>query len=143
MFGNAINFDGVDDLCFCTYATDPVDYTISAWVKPTDTTSVSIITRTSRSGPATDFFDQLRINASGQFEHFTNDGTGHTVTGTTVAQPGVWYHVVGTATAGGKMRIVRQWHRRRHGSEYRHAQRRRRSLLRGQQFGGGMGTFRG
>ncbi len=62
--------------------------------------------RTSAGGPVVDYFDQLRINSAGQFEHFTVDENGeHVVVGTTVVVPGRWYHVAGSATQGGAMRL--------------------------------------
>lgn len=106
MFNQAVDFDGIDDYTSAPYTTDAENYTISAWVKPADTTSVGIVTRTSAAGPLVDFFNQLQINSAGQFEHFTVDQSGgHTVTGTTVVQAGRWYHVAGTATHGGMMRL--------------------------------------
>ena len=142
MFGNALNFNGTDNYVSALYATDPEDYTISAWIKWTGSGADNIITRTSSAGPGTVFSHQLRINSSGKFEHYTDDGTGKVVTGTTTALVGVWYHVVGTAANNGLMRLYvngveegtasTSWHAEHHRRPLVHRQqlRRRHGLLR-------------
>src|SRR5688572_19102288 len=67
--GNAIDLGGdgtINDSVEILDAVDPVAYTISAWVKPTDVISTSIINRT---GGGTSHW--LRINANSKFEHYT------------------------------------------------------------------------
>ena len=108
MFGSALSFNGTNNYVSIPYGADPENYTFSAWVKPTDTTSVNIITRTDSTAPSSSspVYAQLRINSSGKFEHYTVDNTGgHTVTGATVVRAGVWYQVTGVAQANGLMRL--------------------------------------
>ena len=100
--GNAIDLDGTDDYVNIPYATDPSEYTIMAWVKPTDVTNVDIISRTDGLGS---YSHQLRINSDGKFEHFTWDGAARIVTGTTTVQANTWYHVAIVATSGGSMKL--------------------------------------
>ncbi len=98
-------FDGVDDFINISDPASPTDYTVEAWVKPAATASRSIVVRTSASGPNAQYSHQLRLTAAGTFEHYLWDGAARRVTGTTVAQAGRWYHVVGTAQANGPMRL--------------------------------------
>ena len=42
---STIDLDGTDDYVNIPYSTDPTAYTITAWVKPTDITSVNIVYR--------------------------------------------------------------------------------------------------
>ena len=57
--------------------------------------------------------EQLRINADGKFEYYLQSldtpGTGaitqHQLTGTTIAKPGQWYHIVGVSQNHGSMRL--------------------------------------
>lgn len=109
--GRAISLDGLDDSVTIPYSTDASAYTIAAWVKSsnpwytTNVTSGNIIARTDANGTLVNVSDQIRINSSGKFEHFLNDGSGKTVTGTTTVQTGVWYHVAIVANNNGMMRL--------------------------------------
>ncbi len=99
----AIDLDGVDDYVNIPYASDFYAYTISAWIKATDTSSVNILDRTRAFGG---FSDQLFITANGKFEHYTLDGvTQRTIIGTTTVQPNVWYHVAIVADNNGMMKL--------------------------------------
>lgn len=103
----AVTLDGVNDWVSIpgSTSTDPSPaYTIEAWVKPTSTARHSIILRTNSSGPGSAWSHQLRIT-NGKFEHYAYDGSGRLVTGTTTVKSGKWYHVVGTATNGGTMKL--------------------------------------
>ena len=56
-------------------------------------------------GPDAAYSHQLRVNSSGQFEHRTYDGNQRLVRGSTVADPGRWYHVAGVAAQNGRVRL--------------------------------------
>ena len=103
--GQSLKTDGVDDLVNVADETDPTAYTIAMWVKADVIRAQSIIVRSDASGPTSSFSHQLRMSAAGKFEHYTYDGTTRTVTGTTVAVAGTWYHVAITAQNGGAMRL--------------------------------------
>ena len=101
---NALRFDGVDDSVRLPLTNRPTAYTLEAWVKPEAIGAMSIAAATD-GDPLTTYSRQLRLTAGGAFEHYLWDGTARTVTGTTVAQTGRWYHVCGTATNSGPMRL--------------------------------------
>ncbi|MEE9167479.1 MAG: LamG-like jellyroll fold domain-containing protein, partial [Candidatus Neomarinimicrobiota bacterium] len=103
--GNALSFDGVDDYVSVSYVPDPTAYTIEAWVKPSDVTSVNIIVRTDVNGPTASWSHQLSINPEGRFQHYTFDGSGRSVAGSTSISSGSWYHVAAMATNNGDMRL--------------------------------------
>ena len=113
--GRAVSLDGLDDDITIPYANDATAYTIAAWINPDNTrstgtpTSASILARTDASLPNLNgtgqVSEQIRINSSGKLEHYTYDGTGHTVTGTTTVTAGNWYFVAITATSNGTMRL--------------------------------------
>ena len=103
--GQSLNTDGVDDSVDVADATSPTAYTIAMWVKADVIRAQSIIVRTDASGPTSSYSHQLRMTASGRFEHYTYDGSTRTITGTTVAVAGTWYHVAITAQNGGAMRL--------------------------------------
>jgi hypothetical protein len=79
------------------------EYTIAAWVKPRDVTSVNVIA--SGSSNPSDFAHQLRICADSKFEHFAWDGQTRLVTGTTTVQSNTWYHVAIVAGESGMVRL--------------------------------------
>lgn len=102
----SLQFDGIRDRVNIIDEPDPVDYTLSAWVKLAEVRPSSIIVRLGEGGTNGILSHQLRLNADGRFEHEVFDNIQfHTVTGTTVAQPGQWYHVAGTAQSDGSMRL--------------------------------------
>ena len=103
--GQSLDCDGIDDYAQVIDAVQPLAYTIAAWVKPDAIRAQSILVRTNVSGPNGFFSHNLRMDAEGKFQHFTSDGTGKTVAGTTIAQPGEWTHVVIVAANGGNMRL--------------------------------------
>ena len=103
--GGALEFDGADDYVNLPYTNHPTAYTIAAWVKPARTSAASIVLRTSGRGPTADVSHQLTINSSGVFEHFTYDGSGRYLTGTTAIEADTWYFVVAVATNNGDMRL--------------------------------------
>ena len=103
--GQSLNTDGVNDLVDVADATSPTAYTIAMWVKADVIRAQSIILRSDASGPAGSYSHQLRMSAAGRFEHYAYDGTTRTITGTTVAVAGTWYHVAITAQNGGAMRL--------------------------------------
>ena len=88
-------------------ATQPTAYSVSMWVKFSDLSKPSsLILRTAGSGQEmTTWSHQLRVTSVGQFQVYAFDGATPTVTGSTVAQLGVWYHVVATAQNGGLMHL--------------------------------------
>jgi hypothetical protein len=105
MVSQGLLFDGTDDYVELPLAPSPTTYTITAWVKPARTDAASIILRTSSSGPTTHWSHQLRIGSSGVFEHYTYDGSAHTLAGTTAVEADTWYFVAITATNNGDGRL--------------------------------------
>lgn len=105
--GGALRFDGVDDVARVFDGENLTTYTIESWVMPSaiGPTGQSIIVRTNEEGTLVRWSHQLRILADGRFEHYLYDGSPKSVTGTTVASVGQWYHVAGVATAGSVMRL--------------------------------------
>ena len=99
--GQSVTFDGIDDFVEIMDPATPTAYTLAGWVRFDTVRSATIIVRTSSSGPAAHFSHQIMTDASGHFVHYIYDGASKSLTGTTIAQPGVWYHVVATATNGG------------------------------------------
>ncbi len=110
--GKVLDLDGVNDRVEMPSTTGYSAFTISAWVKATDTTGVNIITRANSTGGVfSAATHSLRINSTGSFEFYVYEpnpgGTPvqHVLTGTTVVQPDVWYHIVGVAENNGMMRL--------------------------------------
>ena len=100
----AIRFDGVDD--YVEVMVENLDaYTITAWVMPDRVEPASIVVRTSPSGTTTHWSHQMRIAASGQFEHYVWDGAAQTALGTTQVEAGNWYFVAVSATNNGPVRV--------------------------------------
>jgi hypothetical protein len=90
----------------------PTAYSYSLWVKfvtndvQTALTPASLIVRTASPGnESATYSHQLRLTTAGVFEAYLWDGAQRIVTGTTVVQPGVWYHVATTAQNGGLMHL--------------------------------------
>lgn len=88
-------------------ATQPTAYTLAFWVKFQDLSSArNILTRTTIPGAeVNEFSHQVRVTGTGLFQAYTWDDQERTITGTTVAQPGVWYHVAVTAANHGQMHL--------------------------------------
>ena len=103
--GQCLNLDGVDDHAEILDSWHPPAYTIAAWIKPDQIRAQGLWVRTSAAGPNAAFSHQLRMTAAGVFEHYTFDGGGPTVTGTTVAQADQWVHVAAVAGNGGAIRL--------------------------------------
>ncbi len=99
-FGKALSFDGTNQYVVIPggAALYTAAYTVEAWVKFNTIQETAIIQR-HNAGDTTSAFG-LFINGSGNFVHYADDGTLHTVTGTTAAAVGKWYHVAGTFSAG-------------------------------------------
>lgn len=100
----AVRFDGTNGQVTISDSFDPTAYTIEAWVRPDQIRGQSIFVRTA-SNPNTTWSHQIRMTNSGTFQAYTYDGSVKTVTGTTVAQVGQWYHVVATAENNDVMRL--------------------------------------
>jgi len=104
-FGNAITFDGVDDYLTILDFTVLTEYTIEAWIKPAvNTDNKNIIVRGDSGGPIAAYSTMLRT-ITNIFAHWTRDSGFKQVVGTTLFNPGVWYHVVGTAKNNNFMRL--------------------------------------
>jgi len=103
--GQSLRFDGVNDVVDVQDTQNPQSYTLSAWVKVDGVRASSIIVRTSPAGPMTHWSHQVRINASGCFEHYLWDGSQRIVTSPAVVQAGRWYHVAAVATQNGSMHL--------------------------------------
>ena len=97
-------YNGIDDYDVIPQPTIPPDYTIEAWVCPSDTSPRNIMVFTD-GNPLTSYTRQLQIDNSGRFRFYSYDGTVRVAFGTTVLIPGQWYYVVGTAINGDKMRL--------------------------------------
>ena len=103
--GQSLNCDGIDDLVQVVDPVQPTAYTFACWVKADVIRAQGVIVRTAASGPASSFSHQLRMTAAGKFVHYTVDSAGKTVTGTTTAVAGQWYHVAIVAGNGGTARL--------------------------------------
>ncbi len=80
--------------------TEPTVYSLSFWVNLSDLSlASSIIVRTDPNGETNDYSHEVRVLPSGQFESWLCCISGP-IDGTTLAQPGVWYHVAVTAQEG-------------------------------------------
>ncbi|MHC4519178.1 MAG: LamG domain-containing protein, partial [Planctomycetota bacterium] len=100
----AILFDGSDD--YVEVMVGNLDaYTISAWVMPERTDAASLVVRTSASGTTTHWSHQVRIAASGVFEHYLWDGSARIVLGTTPIEAGNWYFVAISAANNGPVQL--------------------------------------
>jgi len=89
----------------------PTVYSYAMWVECQTNywgflQATSFILRTAKQGnERSTWSHQLRLNAAMNFEAYTYDGALKTVSGTTVVQPNVWYHVAVTAQNGGMMHL--------------------------------------
>ena len=100
--GQSVDCDGVDDYVQVLDSISPQSYTISLWVKPDTIRVQGIIARGTSGGPAFASGYQLKMSAAGKFQHTT---ASLTVTGTTTAVAGQWYHLCAVAGTGGKVRL--------------------------------------
>jgi len=101
-FNTASSFDGAGNSAVVTDTTNLSEYTIEAWVNLASTADASIIYRADITGTLASH----RLGVSGgRFVHTLYDGMTRTITGTTVAATGVWYHVAGVVTNNGDMRL--------------------------------------
>ena len=107
-FGKATRFaNGINDAITVMHpiALTQTEYTIEAWVNPSDTVTRNIIARTDAAGPLSTLSHTIS-SQNGFFSHSSVDGTGtHSVTAATPYTPGMWYHVIGTAKNGGMMKL--------------------------------------
>lgn len=103
--GLGLTGDGTDNCAVITDTFDPTSYTISAWVKPSLVAASSIFVRSSGTDPTSFWSHQLRVNSSGNFEAYLNDGSPLTVSGSTPIVANTWYHVVATAANSGQMHL--------------------------------------
>ena len=105
--GKAIDLNGTNQSVVMPYSSPNTAYTLSVWVRPTNTFAVNIAAITG-GGFLSGAMDQLRINKAGLFEHYTWDAgtlTAKIVTGTTIVQPNTWYLVTISAQNNGMMRL--------------------------------------
>lgn len=104
--GKALNFNGSSSSVSITDNYNPTAYTISAWVRPTTTTSsASVFVKTDRNGPTASWSDQIRINSRGQFESYLWDGHQRVAASSTVVSANTWYYVAATVENGGLMHL--------------------------------------
>lgn len=101
----SIQFDGVDDQVRIVDGGEWPAYTLAMWVRFETVQAGSLVVRTDDAGPMVSWSHQLRITEGRRFEHYTYDGDGNAVTGTTVVEAGRWYHVAVTAESGGVARL--------------------------------------
>jgi hypothetical protein len=83
----------------------PTSYSVSLWVKLNVVQPCVMILRTSSRGEYQDHSHDIRINADGRFESYIWQLAPNIAAGSTVVQPGVWYHVAATAENGGTHRL--------------------------------------
>ncbi|HUT37560.1 MAG TPA: LamG-like jellyroll fold domain-containing protein [Planctomycetota bacterium] len=102
----AVRLNGVSQRVDIADASSPTAYTLEAWVRTESTINQSIIVRTNASGPGAQWSHQLRIN-NGYFQAYLYDLSGgeRIVTGTTMVEPDVWYHVVSTAMNSDEIKL--------------------------------------
>ncbi len=106
-FGKALSFDGTNQYVVISdsEALSSSAYTVEAWVKFNTIQETAILQRLN-AGNTTSAFG-LFINGFGNFVHYADDGTLRTVTGTTAAEVGKWYHVAGIFdNTTGTMRLL-------------------------------------
>ncbi|MGK0188139.1 MAG: hypothetical protein ACI9R3_003931, partial [Verrucomicrobiales bacterium] len=103
--GDAMRFDGTNDTIEIVEAADIEGYSIALWVRPDVIRAQSIILLTNAGGSTSTWSHQLRMTEDGSFEHYTFDGSAKTVTGTTIAEPNTWYHIVISAANGGQANL--------------------------------------
>lgn len=103
--GQSLRLNGTGAHVVIADPVSPDSYTLSIWVLLLEVRPCSLILRTDKRGPRGGWSHQLRVGSSGRFEHYVFDGTQKLVTGTEQIQPGVWYHLAGTASSGGEMRL--------------------------------------
>jgi hypothetical protein len=101
----AIRFDGLDDHVVIQDEGAWPAYTVALWVRFETVRAGSLVVRTDEAGPTVSWSHQLRVTTGRRFEHYTFDGGGKVVTGTTLVEPGRWYHVAATAESGGLARL--------------------------------------
>jgi hypothetical protein len=82
------------------------------WVRPDAVTRQNIILNADNEGPYSNYSRQLFVNSQGNFSFWIlvsearmPEGSPVTLTGSTTAQPGKWYHVAVTVAANGDMRL--------------------------------------
>lgn len=100
----ALNFDGSVDYVEVPDPNSHSPYTVTCWVKPTDTANRNIICRTNSGGPDGAYSHALRV-LGGVFRHYTYDGSIRDLVGTTPVVAGTWYHVAIVAISNGYMRL--------------------------------------
>ena len=101
----AMQFNGADGSIEIPSSARSV-YTMEFWVQPVSTTNINLALSQGGSGSSARL-KQLRLDANGQFEHSValTNGNRVTITGSTTAQPGQWYHVAGVVDASGLVRL--------------------------------------
>ncbi|MBK7764188.1 MAG: hypothetical protein IPI46_12730 [Bacteroidetes bacterium] len=98
--GHALTLDGVNDKVTIP-STNFNAYTIEAWVKFNGNPANRNIIVFTDGSPTSSWSHQLRTNSTSKFAHYTFDGSGNTVNGSSTIQQGKWYHVAITANNGG------------------------------------------
>jgi hypothetical protein len=97
-----LDFDGINDAVIIPIVDDPVDYSVAMWIKLDTVRKTNLWCRSLVHGPAHSASNWLTVTENGVLEYYME---GYRLTGTTVLQPGVWYHVVISAKNQGHMRI--------------------------------------
>ena len=103
--GQCLDFNGTSQYVNVPDTVHPAAYTMSAWVRADTIRGQSIVVRSDASGPAAAWSHQLRMTATGKFEHYFFDGAAKAVTGVTTAVANTWYHVAAVATNSGTARL--------------------------------------
>lgn len=106
--GTGIQFNGATQQAYQTRILvldgfDPTSYTISLWVKPSDTANRNIFLRTESS---LSWWSHNIYIANGKFCSFVvTSGGNKTACGVTSITADTWYHVASTATSNGQLKI--------------------------------------
>jgi len=107
MGGYMMTFDGIDDEIMIPHLPTIItsQYTMEAWVRPAKVAPMNIICRSDENLPMSTWSHQLRINHEGKFEHYVEADDKYSVCHTLPVEPGKWYHVAGSATADGELKL--------------------------------------
>lgn len=105
----ATAFDGSSGLVQVSDGYQPTSYTIELWARPDTLRTQSLFVRTSGAGPLNQYSHELLMYDAGggvyRFAHYSFDGAAKDTRGTSAVSTGVWYHIVGTFTQNGDMRV--------------------------------------
>lgn len=104
--GYALQFDGINDFVAAPAPAISGAYTFETWVRfSSAVTAQQNILATSTGNPAASYAYQIKTDVNGRFVHHAHPNGTQTITGTTVADSGRWYHIAITATENDMIRL--------------------------------------